>query len=64
MVGCANQFRPVLRVTTAMRSGQADGMFIDVVMAAQLNVQHAGKVIFNFGDVVKNYHIEVIYASM
>lgn len=48
----------------AMRSGQVDGMFIDVVMAAQLDAQHVGKVILNFGDIVKNYHIEVIFATL
>ncbi|HEY3920232.1 MAG TPA: ABC transporter substrate-binding protein [Stellaceae bacterium] len=48
----------------AMRSGQLDGMFIDVVMAAQLNAQHIGKVIVNFGDVVRNYPIEMIYATV
>lgn len=48
----------------AMRSGQLDGMFIDVVMAAQLDAQHVGKVVVNFGDVVKNFHIEVIYATL
>ena len=51
-------------IAAAMRSGQLDGMFIDVVMASQLNAQHAGKVIANFGDIVKNYHIEVIFATL
>lgn len=51
-------------IAAAMRSGQLDGMFIDVVMASQLDAQHAGKVIANFGDIVKNFHIEVIYATL
>jgi ABC-type nitrate/sulfonate/bicarbonate transport system substrate-binding protein len=48
----------------ALRTGQVDGMFIDAVMASQLDAEHVGKVIVNFGDIVKDFHIEIIFATL
>jgi ABC-type nitrate/sulfonate/bicarbonate transport system substrate-binding protein len=42
----------------------ADAMFIDLTLASQLDAQHVGRSIVNFGDVVKDFHIEAIYATL
>jgi ABC-type nitrate/sulfonate/bicarbonate transport system substrate-binding protein len=51
-------------IAAALRTGQIDAMFIDLTLASQLDTQHVGKAIVNFGDVVKNFHIEVIFATL
>jgi NitT/TauT family transport system substrate-binding protein len=51
-------------IAAALRTGQIDAMFIDLTMASQLDAQHVGKSIANFGDVVKDFHIEAIYATL
>ena len=50
-------------IAAALRTGQIDAMFIDLTLAAQLDREHVGKVIVNFGDVIKDFHIEAIYAT-
>ena len=51
-------------IAAALRTGQIDAMFIDLTLASQLDAQHVGKSIANFGDVVKDFHIEAIYATL
>ena len=51
-------------IAAALRTDQIDAMFIDLTMASQLDTQHVGKAIVNFGDVVKNFHIELIFATL
>jgi NitT/TauT family transport system substrate-binding protein len=51
-------------IAAALRTGQIDAMFIDLTLAAQLDREHVGALLVNFGDVVRNFHIEVIYASL
>ncbi len=51
-------------ISAALRTGQIDAMFIDLTLASQLDAQHVGKSIANFGDVVKDFHIEAIYATL
>jgi NitT/TauT family transport system substrate-binding protein len=50
-------------IAAALRTGQVDAMFIDLTMAAQLDKEQVGKAIVNFGDIVKDFHIQLIYAS-
>jgi NitT/TauT family transport system substrate-binding protein len=51
-------------IAAALRTGQIDAMFIDLTLASQLDAQHVGKSIANFGNVVKDFHIEAIYATL
>jgi NitT/TauT family transport system substrate-binding protein len=51
-------------IAAALRTGQIDAMFIDLTLASQLDAAHVGKSIANFGDVVKDFHIEAIYATL
>jgi NitT/TauT family transport system substrate-binding protein len=53
-----------IAIAAALRTGQIDAMFIDLTLASQLDAQHVGKAVGNFGDVVKDFHIEAIYATL
>jgi len=51
-------------IAAALRTGQIDAMFIDLTLASQLDAAHVGKTLANFGDIVKDFHIEAIYATL
>jgi ABC-type nitrate/sulfonate/bicarbonate transport system substrate-binding protein len=47
----------------AMKAGQIDGMLTDLGLAYRLETEGAGKVLLNFGDIVKDFIIHVIYTN-
>jgi len=46
----------------AMRTGQTDGMPIDLATAYRLQGQGEARLLMKFGDLVKDFHMHVIYA--
>lgn len=53
-------FKPML---AALKTKQIDGMVTDVATAYELEKNGAGKILFRFGDLVKDFHIHVIFAT-
>jgi ABC-type nitrate/sulfonate/bicarbonate transport system substrate-binding protein len=53
-------FKPML---AALKTKQIDAMVTDVATAYQLEKSGEGKVVFRFGDLVKDFHIHVIFAT-
>ncbi len=53
-------FKPML---AALKTKQIDGMVTDVATAYALEKNGAGKILFRFGDLVKDFHIHVIFAT-
>ena len=53
-------FKPML---AALKTKQIDAMVTDVATAYELEKSGAGKVVFRFGDLVKDFHIHVIFAT-
>jgi NitT/TauT family transport system substrate-binding protein len=47
----------------AVRSGAADAAVIDIAAAAELEVRGEGKTLMNFGDVIKNYQNQMVFAT-
>jgi ABC-type nitrate/sulfonate/bicarbonate transport system substrate-binding protein len=47
----------------ALKTGQTDGMLTDLGLAFNLDRQGVGRTLLNFGDIVKDFHTHVIYAS-
>ncbi len=47
----------------AMRTNQTSGMVLDVATAVKLGEAGSVRTLVNFGDVVKDFHMHVIYAS-
>jgi len=47
----------------AIKTGQTDGMVTDVAKAYDLGDQGVTRIIVRFADIVKDFHIHVIYAS-
>jgi ABC-type nitrate/sulfonate/bicarbonate transport system substrate-binding protein len=47
----------------ALRTNQTNGMVIDVATAYKLSDEGIGRTIVHFGNIVKDFHIHVIYAS-
>ncbi len=53
-------FKPML---AALKTKQIDAMVTDVATAYQLEKSGEGKIVFRFGDLVKDFHIHVIFAT-
>ncbi len=53
-------FKPML---AALKTKQIDGMVTDVATAYELEKNGEGKIVFRFGDLVKDFHIHVIFAT-
>lgn len=53
-------FKPML---AALKTKQIDGMVTDVATAYELEKSGEGKILFRFGDLVKDFHIHVIFAT-
>jgi ABC-type nitrate/sulfonate/bicarbonate transport system substrate-binding protein len=47
----------------ALRTNQTNGMVIDVATAYRLGEDGVARTVVHFGDIVKDFHIHVIYAS-
>lgn len=47
----------------ALRTNQTNGMVIDVATAYKLEEDGVGRIVVHFGDIVKDFHIHVIFAS-
>jgi len=47
----------------AVRSGAVDAAVIDIAAAAELEVRGEGKTLMNFGDVIKDYQNQMVFAS-
>ncbi len=47
----------------ALRTNQTNGMVIDVATAYKLEEDGIARTIVHFGDIVKDFHIHIIYAS-
>lgn len=47
----------------ALKTKQIDGMVTDVATAYEMEKNGAGKILFRFGDLVKDFHIHVIFAT-
>ena len=48
---------------SALKTHQVDGVVIDVAAAYRLEEAGATRILFRFGDLVKDFHIHVIYAN-
>ncbi|MGA7853057.1 MAG: ABC transporter substrate-binding protein [Candidatus Acidiferrales bacterium] len=48
---------------SALKTHQVDAVVIDVAAAYRLEEAGATRILFRFGDLVKNFHIHVIYAN-
>jgi ABC-type nitrate/sulfonate/bicarbonate transport system substrate-binding protein len=53
-------FKPML---AALKTKQIDAMVTDVATAYEMEKNGDGKIIFRFGDLVKDFHIHVIFAT-
>ena len=47
----------------ALKTKQIDGMVTDVATAYELEKSGEGKILYRFGDLVKDFHIHVIFAT-
>jgi ABC-type nitrate/sulfonate/bicarbonate transport system substrate-binding protein len=47
----------------ALRTNQTNGMVLDVATAYKLEEDGIGRIVVHFGDIVKDFHIHVIFAS-
>ncbi|HEX9144163.1 MAG TPA: ABC transporter substrate-binding protein [Candidatus Binatia bacterium] len=47
----------------ALKTKQIDGMVTDVATAYEMEKSGTGKILFRFGDLVKDFHIHVIFAT-
>jgi NitT/TauT family transport system substrate-binding protein len=47
----------------AMKTREVDGLIVDVGTAYQLEERGEGRIIVKFGDIIKDFHLHVIYAS-
>lgn len=48
--------------TAALRTGQIDGMIVEVNAGYRLEEEKAGRVLVQFGDLIKTFHIYILYA--
>jgi NitT/TauT family transport system substrate-binding protein len=53
-------FKPML---AALKTKQIDAMVTDIATAYELEKNGEGKIVFRFGDLVKDFHIHVIFAT-
>jgi putative hydroxymethylpyrimidine transport system substrate-binding protein len=47
----------------ALRTNQTNGMVVDIATAYKLEEDGVGRIVVHFGDIVKDFHIHVIFAS-
>jgi ABC-type nitrate/sulfonate/bicarbonate transport system substrate-binding protein len=47
----------------ALKTRQIDGLVVDIATSLQAEERGEGKIIFRFGDMVKDFHIHVIFAT-
>jgi NitT/TauT family transport system substrate-binding protein len=47
----------------ALKTRQIDGLVVDIATSLQAKERGEGKIIFRFGDLVKDFHIHVIFAT-
>ncbi|HEY7217015.1 MAG TPA: ABC transporter substrate-binding protein, partial [Candidatus Binatia bacterium] len=47
----------------ALKTKQIDGMVTDVATAYEMEKSGQGKILYRFGDLVKDFHIHVIFAT-
>jgi ABC-type nitrate/sulfonate/bicarbonate transport system substrate-binding protein len=47
----------------ALKTGQIDGLVADIAILLQAEANGYGKILFRFGDMVKDFHIHVIFAT-
>ena len=47
----------------ALKTNQIDGLVADIATLLQAEQRHEGKILFRFGNLVKDFHIHVIFAS-
>lgn len=60
VVAPVGAFKPML---AALKTKQIDGIVTDVATAYELEKNNEGKILFRFGDLVKDFHIHVIFAT-
>jgi NitT/TauT family transport system substrate-binding protein len=47
----------------SMKTGQIDGMVTDITFALRAEQSREGRILLGFGDLVKDFHTHIIYAS-
>jgi len=52
-----------MAMVAAMKTGQTDGIVTDIGTAVNLEAQGVGRTLLNFGDIVRDFHVHVIFAS-
>lgn len=50
-------------MVAAMKTGQTDGIVTDTGTAINLESQKVGRTLLDFGDIIRDFHVHVIYAS-
>jgi NitT/TauT family transport system substrate-binding protein len=48
--------------TAALKTGQIDGMIVEAGTAGRLEEEGSGRTLLRFGEIIKDFHIHVIYA--
>jgi ABC-type nitrate/sulfonate/bicarbonate transport system substrate-binding protein len=56
-------FSPSRTALAVMKTGQIDGMMTDLTFALRAEQNHEGKILVRFGDVVKDFHTHVVFAT-
>jgi len=56
-------FSPSRTALAVMKTGQIDGMMTDLTFALRAEQNHEGKIFVRFGDVVKDFHTHVVFAT-
>jgi ABC-type nitrate/sulfonate/bicarbonate transport system substrate-binding protein len=56
-------FSPSRTALAVMKTGQIDGMMTDLTFALRAEQNHDGKILVRFGDVVKDFHTHVVFAT-
>jgi NitT/TauT family transport system substrate-binding protein len=56
-------FSPSRTAIAVMKTGQIDGMMTDMTFALRAEQNREGKIFVRFGDLVKDFHTHVVFAS-
>jgi ABC-type nitrate/sulfonate/bicarbonate transport system substrate-binding protein len=56
-------FSPSRTAIAIMKTGQIDGMVTDMTFALRAEQNREGKILLRFGDVVKDFHTNVVFAT-
>jgi NitT/TauT family transport system substrate-binding protein len=56
-------FSPSRTALAVMKTGQIDGMMTDMTFALRAEQNHEGKIFVSFGDIVKDFHTHVVFAT-